>query len=402
MGKPQILLSAYSCEPNKSSEPGVGWNWALHLADRCDVTVVTRKNNQVPIERECESNPTAAKIRWIYHDLNKELLKLKRLFKIHRIYYFLWQRSLEERLLELCGKQRFDIVQHLTFASYRYPTAISRLPCRRIWGPVGGAEFTPWNLLPGNSPSELVHECIRNFQTRKVLRNPKIANFDLILSSTHETQSLLSRSGFVSQLIPTIGIGEEALAVAPPNLQKSNVLRLLYVGNLQHLKGIHFVIEALALCKFAHFTIVGSGPYEQSLRRLVARCNVTERVTFTGFIPQWELQDIHRRHDVFVFPSLHDSGGIALLEAMASGMPSIVLACGGPRILSNSECGFQIAATNHSKIVSDIAARMKIYFEHPDLRLQHGQAALHRVGQHFLWKKKAETILKIYERLLGR
>ena len=48
----KVLLSAYACEPNKGSEPAVGWNWALALTRRgYDVHVITRSNNRAPIKQ---------------------------------------------------------------------------------------------------------------------------------------------------------------------------------------------------------------------------------------------------------------------------------------------------------------------------------------------------------------
>ena len=45
--KKKILLSAYACEPNKGSEPGVGWNWAIQLSKMGHIVkIVTRQNNK--------------------------------------------------------------------------------------------------------------------------------------------------------------------------------------------------------------------------------------------------------------------------------------------------------------------------------------------------------------------
>ena len=50
MKKTKILLSAYACEPNRGSEPGVGWNWALQLNKLgYDIKVVTRLNNKITV-----------------------------------------------------------------------------------------------------------------------------------------------------------------------------------------------------------------------------------------------------------------------------------------------------------------------------------------------------------------
>ena len=49
----KVLLSAYACEPNKGSEPGVGWNWAIEIARLGHkVWVLTRANNQPSIDSE--------------------------------------------------------------------------------------------------------------------------------------------------------------------------------------------------------------------------------------------------------------------------------------------------------------------------------------------------------------
>ncbi|AST06080.1 hypothetical protein AF2641_03890 [Anoxybacillus flavithermus] len=47
----KVLLSAYACEPNRGSEPGVGWNWAIELSKKgYEVWVLTRANNQDVID----------------------------------------------------------------------------------------------------------------------------------------------------------------------------------------------------------------------------------------------------------------------------------------------------------------------------------------------------------------
>ena len=51
-----ILVSAYGCEPLKGSEPGVGWNWVLQMARYNRVHVITRANNQGPIEKHLPKN----------------------------------------------------------------------------------------------------------------------------------------------------------------------------------------------------------------------------------------------------------------------------------------------------------------------------------------------------------
>ena len=73
----KVLLSAYACEPDRGSEPEVGWQWAVHLARRHDVTVVTRSNNRGPIEHGLAAlAPPHPK--FIYFDLSPRMQAAKR------------------------------------------------------------------------------------------------------------------------------------------------------------------------------------------------------------------------------------------------------------------------------------------------------------------------------------
>ena len=86
--KHKVLLSAYACEPNRGSEPGVGWNWAIEIAKRGhDVVVLTRKNNREVIE---SNENTPFNLNFIYYDLPSSLMWLKKVFGV-QLYYFLWQ-----------------------------------------------------------------------------------------------------------------------------------------------------------------------------------------------------------------------------------------------------------------------------------------------------------------------
>ena len=61
----KVLLSAYACEPNKGSEPGVGWNWAIEIARLGHkVWVLTRANNQPSIDSKYLSLPEKNNLRF--------------------------------------------------------------------------------------------------------------------------------------------------------------------------------------------------------------------------------------------------------------------------------------------------------------------------------------------------
>lgn len=402
----KILLSAYACEPGKGSEPEVGWQWAAHLSALCEATVLTRANNGPSITAEVNRRPALDKLHFLYQDLGSAAIRAKRSFGLHRPYYSLWQHSARKIInKEASG---FDLAHHLTFASFRYATAIQGVKCPTIWGPVGGAEAIPMHLLPWSYPGSLAHELARNSSNAletllSRFRNRRWKSYSRILASTRETVTLFKAHGIEATLFPTIGISRDQLPVPKAYSRTAGgELRLLFVGNLLYLKGIHLALHALAHSKApARFTIVGEGPFRVECQKICSDLQIASRVDFVGKVPKAEIPELLTKHDVFVFPSLHDSGGIALLEAMAAGLPAIVLDCGGPAVALEDDCGFKVPVLCRDQIIAKIAEAIDFYASRPEKLAEHGMRARQRVVDHYLWEQKALQMLAIYKETIN-
>lgn len=92
----------------------------------------------------------------------------------------------------------------------------------------------------------------------------------------------------------------------------------LYVGRLGQEKGLERLLP-LARAPGVHLVVVGEGPNEKNLRALLGG----PTVTFTGPLLGDELADAYAGADVFVFPSITDTLGLVILEALAAGMPVV-------------------------------------------------------------------------------
>src|SRR5215207_5807638 len=141
----KILISAYACEPNKGSEPGVGWNWARQAARFHQVWVITRKNNQSAIESELSRNPVS-NLNLVYHDLPKWARFWKRGSRGVHLHYLLWQLTALRKVQRLHREVEFDAGHHVTFVSFRFPSCLCSLGIPFIWGPLAGGERVPFRF----------------------------------------------------------------------------------------------------------------------------------------------------------------------------------------------------------------------------------------------------------------
>lgn len=110
--------------------------------------------------------------------------------------------------------------------------------------------------------------------------------------------------------------------------------RWLYVGNLIEHKGVHLLLEAFAKCRAEEpgltLTLIGSGALASPLADRAAELGIADVVTQTGALPPDEAVRRMREHDLLVHPSRGETFGVAIIEAVAAGMPVLVTRCGGP------------------------------------------------------------------------
>jgi len=402
MSKPlKVLLSAYACRPGAGSEPEVGWQWALQAARVHDVIVLTRAKNRAGIERGLSAlSSDRPRPKFVYHDARDWLLKLKAAFKVPPwLYYLFWQQSARSVIARLNRETNFDLLHHVTWGEFRSTPAVCGQGVRSVWGPINGFEATPWSMLPWKYPTACLHECCRNLSNLAAIHSlqRKASMAREILVSTRETQAAFDRLGIRTILFPETGC--EWREPASRQLHH-RPLRLLYAGRIVFYKGVHLAVAALAASATnASLTIVGSGEFRRTVQRLARKLGMERHVTFQDTLPRTALLQQYAEFDAFIFPSLHDSGGFAVIEAMADGLPIICLDCGGPALAVESGCGIKVPVINTNEVVRGLARAIRAYDKNRALATEHGATARRSVIKSYLWNKKGEQIDLIYRRV---
>ena len=398
-------MSAYACEPNRGSEPEVGWQWALQMARFHEVVVLTRANNRGPIEKALPPGSEGAP-RFIYHDLSPTLLRLKKILPLPIWYYLAWQFSARRIIQALVRNEPFDLIHHVTYAAVRYPTAIAGHGVPSLWGPVGGIENLPWRMLTPRYPGEWIGEAARNlantFQTSRFSTLAcRARQCQHVVASTLEMQTAMGRLGVSSALLPTIGIRPEPVTRLA-GAGKSGPLQLLFVGNLLFWKGVDLALHALAASGTdAIFTLIGSGPFQKQAQALAERLGVSGRVDFRGQQPREKVLEAYRQFDVMLYPSLHDSGAFVVLEAMSCGLPVICLDRGGPALAVKPGCGWKINPSTRAQTIADLARAIQAADRNRERLRAMGEAARESVTREYGWDAKGEAMNKIYGAVVG-
>lgn len=402
----KVLISAYACEPGKGSEPEVGWQWVVHLAKYCDVTVLTRSNNRQAIDDKL-SKIAGNKPHFIYIDLGTLSRNVKQWIKPRFAavswYYSSWQTKAFFEIKELQKRNHYDLIHHLTFASFRLPFAVSGHGAPCVVGPVGGCEEFPEELLPIRGRKVVAKEVFRNLMTRLItglgLGMHRYHCVDQVIASTLEMQQVFAEHNIESHLVSQIGVtGDNTAAMVKQKKANDGRIKLLFVGGIVYWKGLELAVHVLSdLPPTVSLTIIGSGPDEGLLRKEVERLLLTDRVHFMGRKKHNEVIKLYENYDLFLYPSLHDSGSFTVLEAMAAGLPVVCLDRGGPALSVDNECGKVIKAKSRHETINSLRSAVKYYLNNPAQLAVHGDCARRKLLDAYDWEKKAQTMATIYD-----
>jgi len=400
----KILLSAFACGPTHGSEPGTGWNWALQAVRFHDVWVLTRENNRHGIEEELSRKPVPSlhveyvDIPWIRQPrMSGKLLGWA--------YYYLWQVAALRRARELHARVNFDLAHHITYVSWRVPSFLWKLNVPFVWGPIGGADMWPGTLLHSARWSVRQYESLRALGQRLAQSDPNVhatARAATIAIGVNKAASdLLRHLGCknVRTLSAANIWSQEKLSLAE---SPRNTTLFTSAGIFVALKGFNLAIRAMIKAvenglENVRMRIYGDGPERKILLRLIDKAGLRHIIQMPGWVDRKQLLQLQKDTDVFLFPSMRDSGGMALLEAMAAGKPVICLDCGGPGEFVTDECGIKIKPQSASQVVRDMAEAIEKLANDHRLRLRMGQAAFSRANAVYNWDVKGELMSEIYK-----
>ncbi|MBN2404040.1 MAG: glycosyltransferase [Coriobacteriia bacterium] len=137
-------------------------------------------------------------------------------------------------------------------------------------------------------------------------------------------------------------------------------LRLVSVGRLVPEKGFDLLLEAVSMLvkrgMDVSLVLVGAGAEERALRELVAELGLEARVRLVGSQGDERLVECLRDADIFVSSSRREGFGVAILEALATGLPVVATRAGGPEDFVGPEDGVLVVVGNAAALADGIEA----------------------------------------------
>jgi glycosyltransferase involved in cell wall biosynthesis len=404
--RPKILLSCYACEPDCGSEPGVGWNWAMAMSEKFDVVVLTRSNNKSVIEQALLGKP-AMSLLFIYYDLPSWVLKLKKKGVINAsAYYLMWQMGVRKVMGQTIDE--YAIVHHMTFNMFLCPGYWRPKKSKLILGPLGGGSCVPkaYLALFGNKAwvQKLRAGIVSHWRWMPYLKG-SLDRASTILCANEDTYNLLN-SAYPDKCKIHLETGIDPPSNVMIREPHKDAFEFIQIGGIEARKGWRLSLMAVAQLKAKSkvkpfkLRFVGSGPEYAKAKHLAQDLGVDDLVCFHGKKSLAETLEILEQSDTLLFPSVRDTSGNVVLEAMSRSIPVICLDHQGAKEMTSNKCAIQITPSEIKETVNAMAEAMNLFLDDDELGPSMGEQGKKRIEENFTWAAKRAFMENVYRKFI--
>lgn len=373
------LIQAFACSPYRGGEYAVSWGWISHLdrkvKDQDIIFVVSLTLMEEDIINFKLSHvrllPVPGMEKWNFLNYNA-------------IYYRIWQR-MAYRMVKTSG-MRIDVCHVYSLSDFRQPGDWWKLNCKTIFGPVGGGQVCPVALLDYDDKSAKIRTAINLLQPLNPFFKRKIKRFYKVYSCNYETNGKLNRGS----VLPDVPLND-SFAKLTVEKNKPDIVTILSVGRLINKKGILLLLDVLSSLTTTvkwQCLIYGEGEQKEIICEKINYFKLQDKVHMMGAVQYNEITEVYKKADIFVLPSLRESGGSVLVEAAAHGLPLVALKMSLAEIFSRHDAGLFVD-TNQTKgeILNEFANKIQTLIEDNESRKKFGKNGYDYVNSHLNWNQ---------------
>jgi len=407
---PRVLLSAYYCAPGGGSVSQIGWEWYARLSQEIGVTLVTHSRNRKALAGAGAPFPGSTIVyidtEWFagpLYRLASFLFKRSEhaIFLMCSVDFFLYDFVAVRRFRK--SSADFDLVHAVTPVSPLAVTRLHKLNRPLIVGPWNGGVST---LRGFDEIMRADSEWIYGVRTLRGLLDFLAGctkNARRILTATSATDGCLPKDAPTERMVEN-GVDLDLFRpddVAPPSYSKP--LQILFVGRLIPAKGVTMLLTAAARIQHdvpLKILIAGDGSIRSTLEEQARQQGVSGIVTFLGAQNQGQIVALMRQSHALCLPSVRESGGAVLLEAMACGLPVLTVANGGPGELADEEVGRALTADSPEELIQGLAEAFTDMYRRPAEWKQRGRNGRLRAERQYGWPARIQRAINLYQTVL--
>lgn len=391
----KILYITYSCNPYAGSEDKIGWNIPYAASKDNEVWVITKEEQREHVEKFLRDT-SVSNLHFFYVDIPSIYKKI-----YNGAFYSgranVWHRRVFPLAKKLCADEQIKVIHQITPVEFRsigkYKTIKN---IKFICGPLGGGEYIPKGLksyAKGHILVEKIRAFMNGLAKFKLALNGRLKKCDVVMYANYETKNYLKKvagKNAEGEVITEIGVNPEDLQGYTPK-QLHDKVEFLSAGRLVYRKGYDFLFDALEKvpqdlpyeCR-----IVGGGELFEHLQERVKNSpNLSKHVVLTGKIPFIEMQKQYSTADVFVMPSIRETTGSVILEAMSYGLPVVALDKFGGVVIVEDTTGWLCDGKTKEDYIKNLAEILTEIIKNPaDVRTR--GCAANIAAQKYLWSNK--------------
>ena len=399
-----ILYIAYSCDPYYGSEDKIGWNIPFENSKEHNVFLITKSEHIKSFERYEKEN---GKLNFSYYfaDINEIY---KKLFKgpLYSGRLNVWHSNAYKIAKKICSENDIDVIHQITPIEFRSIGKYYKINSAKfVCGPLGGGEEIAEGLeayAKENRLIELVRKLSNSFYRIKFRRISK--KCDKLLFANNETADYLGIDD--ADLMTEIAICENELCSVEKLKDKELILPPVFLvcSRTTYRKGQQFLLDAVEEIDEAlsyKIKIIGWGEDFDALKQRINKSqNLKKHIILLDKVPYAQMQNEYSNASALILPSIRETTGTVVLEAMANGLPVISLDKFGAYIIGDDTTSFFISGKSREGYINSLKSILISCIENPSKTKEKGLNARLK-AEKFTYEEKIKTYNSIYESLIN-
>ncbi len=409
---------AYAISPYRGSEYAVAWNYVTHMSKNNNLTVLYGMSDnhmgETDTMEEYLKEHAVNNVRFIAVKPNRlaNLLNWpnRHDFLVYTFYYAfsVWQREAYNVAREISKAEHFDLIHYVGPIGYREPGYLWKLGLPYVWGPVGGVNNAPRQLMKHMPLAGRMKQTFRSvantiqFHTMHRLKKALEAT-DVLLTATSENQQKFRQVHHKDSICLPENCITGTITLDESKFNNPAKYNIIVIGTLDARKSVGVFLEAMAQVRNRdklHVDIVGDGPLRARLQGYDCEHGLDGLITWHGQLPRVEAVKIFNRAHLHVITSVSEGNPTTIWEAMSYGVPTMSFDHCGMHDILCSKCGILVPiAKRYEDCVSTVARNVDALLQHPERfrQLAHGTV---ECAWKFTWAKREEFLNKLYDDLL--